>query len=134
MLAPCDQDIGFGDLVGVEELEIVAGDVLVGVDEYRERGNTKTRGIVAQQGTQRGGDDIGATAHGLGEDDFGGRVRQAVESVDEIGKAATEAAAGDLVGRDALGLHEVSVHQVVALIVQDDGDSYPLALQEGSGG
>ena len=35
---------------------------------------------------------------------------------------------------DAVGLHEVSVHEVVALIVEDDGDAYALALQEGGGG
>ena len=65
---------------------------------------------------------------------FGRRAGKAIERVDQIGKAATEAAAGDLVGRDALGLHEVSVYEVVALIVQDNGDAYALAPQEGGGG
>ena len=35
---------------------------------------------------------------------------------------------------DAVGLHEVSVDEVVALIVEDDGDAHSLALEDSGGG
>jgi hypothetical protein len=87
------------------------------VKHYRERCDSEARGVVAEQGPQRSGDDVGATAHSFGEDDFGSADGDAIESIDEIGEAAAEAASGDLVRRDTVGLHEVRVHQVVALIV-----------------
>ena len=120
--SPANEQIGFGLLVGVEELEIGIGEGRGGVKHDGERGHAEAIGVVAQQRAQGGGDDIGATAHGFGEDDFGGAGGEAVEGIDEIGEAAAEAAAGDLVGGDAVGLHEVGIDEVVALVVEDDGD------------
>ena len=64
----------------------------------------------------------------------GARDGEAVEGIDEIGEAAAEAAAGDLVGGDAVGLHEVGVDEVVALVVENDGDGGSAALEEFGGG
>ena len=131
---PRDQHIGFGLLVGVEELKIGVGERCGGVKHYGKRRYAEAGGVVAEQRAQRGGDDIGATAHGFGEDDIGGAGGHAIESVDEVGEAAAEAAASDLVGSDAVGLDEVGVHQVVALIVEDGSDTHSLALKDAGGG
>src|ERR1035437_3855916 len=64
----------------------------------------------------------------------GGAGGKAVEGLDEIGEAAAEATARDLIGGDAAGFDEVRVHQVVALIVKDRGDAHALALEDGGGG
>ena len=131
---PSDQQIGFGLLVGVEELEIGIGEGRGGVKHDGEGGDAETIGVVAQERAEGGGDDVGTTAHGFGEDDFGGAGGEAVEGVDEIGEAAAEAASGDLVGGDEAGLYEVGVDEVVALIVEDDGYGDSAALEEFGGG
>ena len=58
----------------------------------------------------------------------------AVEGLDEIRESAAEATAGNLIGGDAVGLDEVRVHQVVALIVEDHGHVGSPPLDEFGGG
>src|SRR6185369_1727185 len=123
------QHIGFCLLVGVEKLKVGVGERRAGVQHYGERRHPEARGVVPEQRAHRGGDDIGATTHRFGEDDFGGADRDTIESVHQIGEAAAEAPAGDLVGGDTTGLHQVRVYQVVALIVEHDGDVQALALE-----
>ena len=119
-----DHQVGLRDLVIVEELQIGIF-AAVPCTHHGEWRDAVAVGIVAQQRTQRGGGDIGATAHGFGEDDFG-RVRgHAIERVDQVREAAAEAAAGHLVGGQRLRLHEAGIHEVAALIVEDDGDARP---------
>ncbi len=132
--SPADGEIGFGLLVGVEEFEIGIGEGRGGVKHDGEGRDTETIGVVAEKRAEGGGDDVGTTAYGLGEDDFGGVGGEAIEGIDEIGEAAAEAATGDLVGGDMAGLHEMGVDEVVALIVEDDGYADSTALEEFGGG
>jgi hypothetical protein len=121
-------------LVGVEELEIRIGEVCGGVKHDGERGDAEAIGVVSEERAEGGGDDVGTTAHGFGEDDFGGGDGEAVEGIDEIGEAAAEAAAGHLVGGDGTRLYEVGIDEIVALIVEDDGYGGSAALEEIGGG
>ena len=132
--SPANEQVGFGLLVGVEELEIGIGEGCGGVQHDGEGGDAETIGVVAQERAEGGGDDVGTTAHGFGEDDFGGADGEAVEGIDEIWEAAAEAASGDLVGGEVVGLHEVGVNEIVALIVEDDGYGGSAALEEFGGG
>jgi len=58
----------------------------------------------------------------------------ALECLNKIGEAAAETATGDLIGLNAVGLHEVCVNEVVALIVEDYGDVGAAPLNEFGGG
>jgi hypothetical protein len=68
---------------------------------------------------QNGGGDIGAASDGLDEDHVRRIGAEPFRGVHELGEAAAEASAGYLIGADAVGLGEVRVHQVGALVVQD---------------
>jgi hypothetical protein len=115
-------------------LEIGIGERRSRVQHDSEGRHAEAAGVVAEQGAQRGGDDIGATTHGFGEDDFGFAAGKFVQRLDEIGESAAKTATRDLTGWDAVGLHEESVHQVVALIVKHNGHvgSAPLDQLGGS--
>ena len=80
--SPPNEQIGFGLLVGAEELEIGIGEGRGGVKHDGEGSDAETIGVVAQERAEGGGDDVGTTAHGFGEDDFGRAGGEAVEGID----------------------------------------------------
>ena len=86
--------------------------------------------MVAQQRPQRGGHDIGATAHRFGENDIRPVVEQAAGGLYQVRETATETASGDLLAIQALNGGVVSVHQVISLVVEDGGHTLPALLQQ----
>src|SRR5262249_36566483 len=99
------------------------------VNQHRERSDPIAGGVVAQQRPQRGRGDIGAASYGLGEDDLRTMSFEALERIYEIREAATKTAATYLVRGDIVAARQLSVHQIVALIVQHGGDGHTTRLK-----
>ncbi len=118
-----EENIGLRHLIAVKKIEIGVIETRLRMQHDRKRRNGEAVAILTRQRTQRGGDDIGATSDGLGEDDVRLEFEEAIGRVNQIGKATAEAAAGNLIAVDAHGRGVMCVHQIATLIVQDDGGS-----------
>src|ERR1700733_10609314 len=96
---------------------------------HGQRGDLEAVSMFAQERTQRGGHDIGATADCLGEDHIGLEFEEAIGGVHQIGKAAAKASAGNLIAIHAQGGGVVGIDQVAALVVEDGGGTQSALLK-----
>src|SRR5262249_5286782 len=129
-VAALEDQVGFGNLMAVKKFEVRVVEALGRVSDYRERRDAVVVGIVANQRAKRGGNDIGATADGFGEDEIGLVGGEAAGGGDEVGEAGAEASSGDLIAIEAGGAGEVGVNEVVALVVENGGDAHAALLQK----
>jgi hypothetical protein len=71
------------------------------VQHYRQRRDLEAIAMLALERVQRGGHDVGAAANSLGEDDIGLKFEETAGGIHEIGEAAAETSAGNLIAVDA---------------------------------
>lgn len=95
-----------------------------GVAEDAEGSDMEAVSVDSSQGVGDGGDEVGTTAHGFGDEDVGPRgFREFGGCVDEGVEAAAEAAAGNFFGSESAVAEHLGVDEFAALVVGDEADA-----------
>ena len=98
-----------------------------GVAEDAEGGYVEAVAVDSPERVGDGGDEVGATADGFGDEDVGARgFREFGGCVDEGVEAAAEAASGDFFGGESAVSEHLCVDEFAALVVSDEADSQVL--------
>jgi hypothetical protein len=103
------------------------------VNQNRVGRQLKAVGVIKLQRLQRGGRNIGATAHGFREDDLCSLRPQPFGCLEQTGEQAAKAAAHDLIGSDALRFDPGGIHKFGTLVIQD-GRCVDAGVFENAGG
>jgi hypothetical protein len=101
-----------------------------GIDHDAERGDRVGVAVHPAQGIAHRGAQVGAAADRLGDEDVrAGAGGKPLRGVDQRVEAAAEAAAGDLLDREAVRGQHGGVDEADALVVRDQADAAAVAMQ-----
>ena len=100
------------------------------IHEHRQRRDGEGISIHTPQRIRHSGNEIGATPHGLRDEDIGSfALGKPARSIHERTKAAAKAPARDLLRGKALSAQQLRIHETTRLIIRDEPDLQSLIAE-----